>query len=240
MDAFHRYFPHDTDATQAFLDVVEAALPERGAVLDLGCGDHRALARFRTADREVWGADFEPHPRLIDAEWFRKLAPHGDMPFPDGSFDVVGALWVIEHVVDPKAFLSEVARVLKPGGRFVGLTADARHYVTWITRLLQMLPHGVTQRLVERLYGRPPADTHPTRFRLNTPRQIDRAAQVAGLRPTELRRFANPNYFSFWPPLRRAAIVADWLLERFAPGWGRIYFVVTLEKPAAAASRQAA
>jgi len=231
MDPFYdRYFPHDTDATVAFYHAVEACLPEAGAILDLGCGDHRALARYRTAERQVWGVDLAAHPRLQHAEFFRKVSPTGAIPFPNESFDVVAALWVVEHVAEPAAFLAEVARVLKPGGCFVALTADARHYITWGSRLLQGLPHAVTQRIVQRLYGRPPDDTHPTRFRLNTPAQIDRAAATTGLRRTKLRRFANPNYLSFFEPLRRAAIVMDWLLEKFVPGWGRIYFVATLEK----------
>jgi SAM-dependent methyltransferase len=227
---YRRFFPHEPDATGAFHQAVEACLPERGAILDLGCGDHRALACHRTPDRQVWGVDFAAHPRLEHREFFRELAPDGAIPFPDDSFDVVAALWVVEHVAEPESFLREVARVLKPGGCFVALTADARHYVTWMIRLLQTLPHAVTQRIVFRLYGRPPADTHPTCFRLNTPGRIDRTAALTGLSRTELRRFANPNYLSFCPPLRRAAIVADWLLEKFLPGWGRIYFVVTLQK----------
>ena len=39
--------------------------------------------------------------------------------FPDDHFDVV-ALWdVFEHVLDPKATLAEIGRVLKPGGLFI-------------------------------------------------------------------------------------------------------------------------
>jgi hypothetical protein len=127
-----------------------------------------------------------------------------------------------------------VARILRPGGHFVALTINGLHYVTWITRLLHLLPHEAIQALVCRLYGRPPEDTFPTYFRLNTLPALRRAARAAGLELASLVRFANPDYFSFWPPLRRAAVVLDWCLERFCPGLGRIYLVVTLCKPAAA------
>jgi hypothetical protein len=113
----------------------------------------------------------------------------------------------------------------------VALTPDGRHYVTWLTRLFRLVPHEVTQLLVQHLYGRLPHDTHPTHFRLNTPAQIDRTARRAGLRLAGLRRFANADYFSFAPRLRRYAIVSDWLLEKICPGLGRVYLVVTLEKP---------
>ncbi|OAI47005.1 hypothetical protein AYO44_10390 [Planctomycetaceae bacterium SCGC AG-212-F19] len=231
MDTFEKYFPEDGDGTAGFHRELRSRLPDQGAVLDLGCGDHTQLARYRTSVRQVWGSDFQQHPRLAHPEWFRPLHADGVIPFVSESFDVVSCLWVLEHVAQPVAFLREVARVLHPGGRLVVFTVDGRHYVSWVTRLLRCLPHAITQEIIYRLYGRLHQDTHPTYFRLNTPAQIERAARSAGLRIAGIRRFANPEYFSFWPPLRRAAIVADWLLEKFLPGFGRIYLVATLEKP---------
>src|SRR5262249_6352335 len=201
------------------------------AVLDLGCGDLHALARYRTPNRQIWGTDFQAHPRLRDREWFRAMGRDSAIPFSAESFDIVAALWVLEHVAQPARFLDEVTRVLRPGGLFIVLTADARHYVTWLTRLLAGLPHSVTQTIVKRLYGRPPDDTHCTHSRLNSPAQLRSAARNAGLRVAELQRVANPDYFSFWQPLRRAAIVTDWMLEKLFPGRGRLYFVATLQKP---------
>jgi SAM-dependent methyltransferase len=43
----------------------------------------------------------------------------GDLPLPDGMFDKAVILYTVEHSADPQAFLREVARVLKPGGRVV-------------------------------------------------------------------------------------------------------------------------
>jgi SAM-dependent methyltransferase len=228
---FQKHFPLDADATRQFHSQLQASLPGQGVILDVGCGDLQAVACYRTSDRLIWGTDFLEHPRLRDRDWFRPLGVDGSIPFPSKSVDLVTALWVLEHVTQPKIFFGEVSRVLRPGGRFIALTADARHYVTWLIRLLAYLPHSITQWIVKRLYGRPSDDTHCTHFRVNTPAQLRRAAHQHGLRFVELQRVANPDYFSFWQPLRRAAIVMDCTLEKLFPGRGKLYFVVTLEKP---------
>jgi SAM-dependent methyltransferase len=165
---------------------------------------------------------------LQHAEWFRHLDPDGRIPFPDGFFDLVACISVMEHVTEPQTFLSEVGRVLRPGGYFVGHSISGSHYVTWIRRAFGLLPHSFNQSLVRLLYGRPEVDTFPAFYRLNRLEAILRAAQPNDLIEVRLRRYADPNYFSFWPPLIPLAVVADWLLEKLASGWGRLYFTITL------------
>jgi SAM-dependent methyltransferase len=239
MDPFYlRFFPeYDADILEEYLTEVEARMPQSGRVLDLGCGENAQLARFRTEQREVWGADFHEHPRLAQREWFRRMRPDGGIPFPDASFDLVAACWVLEHVARPVPFLAEVSRVLRPGGRFVAVTPNGHHYATWFIRLFEVLPHRLVQRAVNRLYGRAQHDTFRTYYRLNTARRLTRAASPAGLRLERLVGFPNPDYFAFFGPLRRAAVVTDYLLEQARPGMGQLYQVCTLHKldPEAAA-----
>src|SRR3712207_2010124 len=96
---FLRFFPDSAvDSVDGYQAELRSRLPEAGRVLDLGRGDNTQLARYRTARREVWGADFQEHPRLAHPAWFRRLTAAGGIPFPEASFDVVGACWVLEHV----------------------------------------------------------------------------------------------------------------------------------------------
>jgi SAM-dependent methyltransferase len=51
----------------------------------------------------------------------RQIGPDGCLPFADASFDAVTSNMVFEHIADVRRPVSEIARVLKPGGLFVVL-----------------------------------------------------------------------------------------------------------------------
>jgi SAM-dependent methyltransferase len=56
----------------------------------------------------------------------------GELPFGDGSFDIVVAGEVLEHLVDPTLTVSEARRVLVPAGRLIGSVPNGFH---WRARL---------------------------------------------------------------------------------------------------------
>ncbi len=103
-------------------DFLESELRSGDRVLDLGCGDGRFTTMIDAAGGQVVGMDVaeaalgrarRQHPGL---EF--QLAPiDGPLPAADGSFDLLWASEVIEHVADTARWLSEVRRVLSPGGR---------------------------------------------------------------------------------------------------------------------------
>jgi SAM-dependent methyltransferase len=101
------------------LELIAEARPRR--VLDAGCGtaDFAALI----AAPEVVCVDVSPaaveqaRSRGLRAE----VAEIERLPFADGEFDTVTCNWVLYHLEDVDAGLAEIARVLRPGGRFVGI-----------------------------------------------------------------------------------------------------------------------
>jgi len=96
-------------------------------VLNVGVGSGE-LERIATAKNvEIWSLD--PSARAVEkvASWTghpeRCAAGYSQkMPFPDGHFDAVIMSEVLEHLEEPilNQTLSEVRRVLRPGGRFLG------------------------------------------------------------------------------------------------------------------------
>jgi ubiquinone/menaquinone biosynthesis C-methylase UbiE len=57
------------------------------------------------------------------------------LPFADGSFDGITCGYVLEHVPEPDKGLSELARVLRPGGRMLLLTTEDNFSGAWTSRV---------------------------------------------------------------------------------------------------------
>jgi SAM-dependent methyltransferase len=90
-------------------------------ILDLGCGDGQLTKRLAATGASVVGVDASPEmlsaarSRGIDAREGRAES----LPFADCSFDAVFSNAALHWVREQDAMLSEVRRVLRPGGRFV-------------------------------------------------------------------------------------------------------------------------
>ena len=91
-------------------------------ILDVGCGDGQIARALAAAGCSVTGVD--PTGRNLEVARERGGGPEylagtaDDLPFDDGSFDAVLACLVFEHIDELDAAIAEVARVLRPGGRF--------------------------------------------------------------------------------------------------------------------------
>ena len=124
-NALYRRLIEGVNAEDVLFDAVREVSPKR--LLDVGCGAGEMAKRIQVE----LGADvvaLDSSQRMVDLTRERGVeAVLGDiqrLPFEDGEFDCVVAGWVLYHVVDREQAISECARVLRPGGRFVAPTLD--------------------------------------------------------------------------------------------------------------------
>lgn len=141
---------------------IRFALQDAQALLDWGCrhGVFGWLARrdLGTAPG-IWGCDVcDPTPyaslHALSGMHYAQLAHPWQLPFADNSFDVVIGGGTLEHVPNDGESLTELWRVLKPGGRLV-LThlPNATSLSEWLSRRFA------------------PAQAHPRRYRLSMLRE---------------------------------------------------------------------
>lgn len=114
------------------------------SILDVGSGAGQIiqhLLEFADPDAQITGVDLS-HQMLRRAR--RRLkskrpalvaADLSALPFADGSFDGATCGYVLEHLPDPRAGLSELARVLKKGGRMLLLTTEDNFSGAWTSRM---------------------------------------------------------------------------------------------------------
>jgi ubiquinone/menaquinone biosynthesis C-methylase UbiE len=120
-----------------------SGLGQGECALDLGCGDGRLTVELNAdtltaADISDVALD-RARRRLADRPArLVSLEPDAPLPFSDSSYDLVLCAETIEHVRDVQLMLSEVRRVLRPGGR-LALTTPAHGRLTALGALVRGL-----------------------------------------------------------------------------------------------------
>lgn len=125
-DAFSERYDRDRDrGYHKLIDDQAAELVRRVGtdrdVLEVGCGTGLVLQRVAAFARTAKGVDLSPgmlaraKERGLDAVEGSATA----LPFPDASFDVAYSFKVLSHVPQLPLALSEMLRVVRPGGHLV-------------------------------------------------------------------------------------------------------------------------
>jgi ubiquinone/menaquinone biosynthesis C-methylase UbiE len=145
----HLHAETQTREYRAIVDTIAADGPAR--VLDWGCGygqishmlKQRGLAVTSFEYRGPDAPDAElPLGHYPDINAYISSEPVA-LPYEDASFDAVLSCGVLEHTGNQEANLDEVARILKPGGRFYVYKLPNRFsYLEWIARRMGLHYHG--------------------------------------------------------------------------------------------------
>lgn len=240
-------YPH-TQEYSAYLDralETAMAMPRFGTVAEICCGRGEAFQLI--SDRVERGVGVDISVTMLEAA--RREHPganlafvQGDatrLPLADAAFDAVFMLGGIHHVNDRAGLFREIARILKPGGRFF-----FREPVSdlWLWQLLRAIIYRISPTL-DHLTER------PLRYDETAP-YLD----AAGLRLQSWRTYGFFGFcllmnsdvlifnrlFRFIPGIRAIARAAaradDWVTSR--PGWVRrgLQVIGVAEKPKGAAA----
>jgi SAM-dependent methyltransferase len=133
-------------------------------VLNVGAGPFFELSRVDVRGRRLTVCDIDERAvelakdlhgaRLARADTVEPGAP---LPYADGSFDLVVAMEVIEHLTEPLPWLRELVRVARPGAELLLTTPN------YASASLVALENTALE-LVARRHGFTRANIHPTKF----------------------------------------------------------------------------
>ena len=88
---------------------------KNSVILDFGCGDGERVRQYRNAGFNAFGADIKLNKENDFLKLIHTIGGYR-IPFPDETFDFVFSESVFEHVQNHYSTLSEIWRILKPGG----------------------------------------------------------------------------------------------------------------------------
>lgn len=163
--------------------------------LDLGCGCRMVPQWIPEADkfqaildeRSPWVVGIDCDQRSLTQNKVlprRVLGEVGQLPFEDGSFDLVTANMVVEHLQHPDQVVSEVRRVLGPNGIFLFQTPNLLNPAVLAATVF---PQAFKNMLVWFLHGRAQEDVFPTFYRMNRLGVIKRLAKQTGMAVHEIK-----------------------------------------------------
>ena len=136
--------------SRELLSEMQNYLGPRGKVLDLGCGPKDQAAPVEFLGYQYVGIDYSNSYADI-------LADAHAIPFEAASFDCVLSYAVLEHLHNPFIAVTEIERVLKPGGVYIGTVSQGEpfhdsyfHHTSW--GLLTLIS-SMTTLQVRKIWG---------------------------------------------------------------------------------------
>lgn len=173
----------DRDGTIEFFLRIRQALRETDIVLDLGAGRgawyfedtckiRRDIRDIRPHVNSYIGADVDPVILTNPTTTENRHITSDQIPAENEEFDAVICDYVLEHVINAKAFCKEIDRILKPGGFFFARTPHKFQYTSIAARTIKNSQHvSVLNRAQP---DRKAEDVFPTAYQLNTSSALKR------------------------------------------------------------------
>jgi SAM-dependent methyltransferase len=173
------YTPND--GTVEFYLRIHSLLERNFIVLNLGAGrgswfqsdkseTRRFLHDIKPHVSRYIGVDIDPAVLENKTTTFNCVMSSNLIPLETNSIDLIVCDWVLEHVIDPTGFSSEVNRVLKKGGYFCARTPHILNYVSIAASAIKNSSHVSFLSKIQP--KRHEVDVFPTAYKMNTLKAI--------------------------------------------------------------------
>jgi SAM-dependent methyltransferase len=208
-------------------------LPDAATVLDLGGGRRcvyaQAVPRGRNIRLVAVDISAEELAANEDVTDTRVADISKELPFADGSVDLVLSRALLEHVPDVPAAVRHMARVLKPGGVALHLVPGRYSLFGLAARLLPFRPLlGLVHLVMPWTRGQVEFDV---RYDHCHPAALERLFREAGCRNVEVEVcWAQPGYFLALFPLFVAHAAYEWVVRRLGVRRLASYMIVRAER----------
>jgi 2-polyprenyl-3-methyl-5-hydroxy-6-metoxy-1,4-benzoquinol methylase len=148
-------------------------------LLDVGCGEGTFLKLAQKNGWQITGTELSSYAAKYAANILGKDIFCGELPdakFSENSFDIVTMWHVLEHVGDPKTYLKEAHRILKPNGLLVVAVPNVNDLI------MQIAYRIIRQRKVE-LFTKGEKEIHLYHF---SPKTLKRYLNETGFKCLKL------------------------------------------------------
>jgi SAM-dependent methyltransferase len=130
------------------------------------------------------------------------------LPFVEDSFDLVFSEYVFEHLDDPDAALTEIERVLRPGGEVIILVPNPAHYYALVANATPFWFHVFYLTLQGELDVR--RDHSPTHYRWGRYEDL----HAVNWQVESIDSYTGPTAYTRWLPIHVLFIVLEYVLSK--------------------------
>jgi methionine biosynthesis protein MetW len=212
---------------KSILELIE--INPNDKIIDLGCGDGKLTFRIRDKSKakNIYGID-------IFCGSLKNLKDQGlevyigdlnqKLPIEDGTFDVVHANQVIEHLVETDNFVREIYRILCPGGYAIISTPNLASFHNLVSLIFGKQPftaHVSNEILLGNSFDPQKGTRHSrSHFRIFTRESLKAIFEYYGF---DVENIVGSGFYPFMPPISSILARIDALHS--------VYITIKVRKP---------
>lgn len=210
-----RLAPSTASRSETYANILSSI--DFDTALHFGSGrDKRDLHSLLAPKGEVIALDPDRYGLSRHPSENRVLGDGHQLPFKQHAFDLVFAEYVFEHLPKPTLAIEEIRRVLSPGGSFVVLVPNPKHYYAKIADITPFWFHQLWFSLQG--VDNPEIDRFPTHYQWGAYHDM---TEVDGFELVQFESFPGPTGYTRVLPIHFAFTVFD----RFMSGYPSYHVV---------------